>query len=85
MSKEISRRYRPEHRDVEVILEDAHGTRSRVYIGMGERCHACGHPLSTGASGEIDVDGIVREHMTRLDSDSERISKVLKKAKLIQP
>lgn len=34
MAKEIKRVFRPEHRDIEVLYEDALGVRKFLYVGL---------------------------------------------------
>ncbi len=34
MCKEISRKFRPDHRDVEVVYEDCFGVRKLLYVGL---------------------------------------------------
>ena len=82
MAKEISRTFRPEHRDVLVVIEDDFGVRRQLYVGLREVCRACQRPMPTGADGNVDVDAVVDGVLKEESKAAAKLEKLLKKARI---
>ena len=82
MAKEISRKFRREHRDVLVVIEDDFGVERQVYVGLLEVCPCCQRALPSGADGNVDIDAVVAEVLAGENQAGERLRKALTKAKV---
>ncbi len=61
MCKLISRKFRPEHRDIEISYQDAFGIEKRLYIGL--------------ALGPVNVEEKIAAHFAEEDAICEAVKK----------